>query len=245
MRVSKYVKDYIVKSYETDCHGFLRLLSLMNLLQDVAIEHADSFGLGLENCLEKNLSWVGSNYLLEISRFPKLHEHFKIETWPAEKKLWGAVRDFLVYDESGNVIIKGSSQWVLIDVVRRRPVMLEKYFPDYETLGERVINTDFPKIPALPRETNRCDFMVRFDDIDVNNHVNNAVYPLWASESISHEYRLNHRPCEIELCFKKEALYGETVTVATYHEADESLHSICDKNSGAELAQCRIVWTEA
>ena len=40
MRVSKYVKEYTVRSHEADCHGFLRVLSLMNVLQDIAVEHA-------------------------------------------------------------------------------------------------------------------------------------------------------------------------------------------------------------
>ena len=64
MRVSKYVKEYTVRSHETDCHGFLRVLSLMNVLQDIAVEHAESFGLGLRDCLKQNLAWVGSNYLV-------------------------------------------------------------------------------------------------------------------------------------------------------------------------------------
>lgn len=242
MRVSKYVKEYTVRSHETDCHGFLRVLSLMNVLQDIAVEHAESFGLGLRDCLKQNLAWVGSNYLVQIMRMPKQNEVIKIETWPAEAKLWGAVRDFVVKNESNDEIIKASSQWVLIDVERRRPVMIKKYFPDYEAVHERVIETDFPKIPAVSEATNRVEFKVRFDDLDVNQHVNNTVYPLWASESLDDEYRLTHFVQEMEICYKKEALYGETVVVLSDLHNDVSLHSIRDKKSGDELAQCRIRW---
>ena len=52
MHISKHVKNYTVKSHEVDCHGFLRLLSLMNILQDIAVEHADTLGVGLDICKE-------------------------------------------------------------------------------------------------------------------------------------------------------------------------------------------------
>ena len=145
-------------------------------------------------------------------------------------------------DESGKPIILASSQWVLIDAKRRRPVMLSKYFPDYEAFGERALKTDFPKLPTVGESASKTSFKVRFDDIDVNGHVNNTIYPLWASESVDKDYRMTHLPSEIELCFKKEALYGETVDVFTEQTEDESLHSICDTKSGDELAQCRIKW---
>ena len=238
----KYHKEYTVKNYEVDCHGFLRILSLMNILQDIATENADLLGLGLEICREHNLSWVGSNYLIQILRMPKLNEHMKITTWPAEKKLWGAIRDFIITDESGAPIIKASSQWVLIDFVRRRPVMLNKYFPDYNCLEERVLETEFPKIDIAEDGADIKEFSVRFDDIDVNEHVNNSIYPLWASESVAPNFRKTHLPAQIEVAFKKEALYGEKVTVSTIMNDDVSGHVIRDKNSGDELALCRIKW---
>jgi acyl-ACP thioesterase len=216
----------------------------MNILQDIATENADLLGLGLEICREHNLSWVGSNYLIQILRMPKLNEHMKITTWPAEKKLWGAIRDFIITDESGAPIIKASSQWVLIDFVRRRPVMLNKYFPDYNCLEERVLETEFPKIDIAEDGADIKEFSVRFDDIDVNEHVNNSIYPLWASESTDSAYRLKHLPAELEICYKKEALYGEKVEVRTKQNESESLHTIYDKESGAVLADCRIVWRE-
>ncbi len=242
MQVVKYQKTYVVRSYEADCHGVLRLLSLMNILQDIATENADALGLGFVECQKLNLAWVGSNYLLHIERMPKINETFTVTSWPAEAKLWGAVRDFVVTDANGEIIIKASSQWVLIDYVRRRPVMLKKYFPDYVALNERALATDFAKMPEIIGEGELHSYKVRFDDIDVNQHVNNAVYPLWASESVHHDYRMTHIPQELEITFKKEALYGETVEVLTQHEGDESRHSIRDKTTQEELALCRIKW---
>lgn len=242
IQVSKYIKEYVVKSYEADCHGFLRILSLMNVLQDIACENADVLGFGFARCHEHNLTWVGSNYLVKINRLPRIDEHFMIETWPAVGKLWGAIRDFCIKDMQGNVMATASSQWVLIDCERRRPVALSKYFPEYAFLNERAMDDDFHKLPEIETPDLVTEFAVRFDDIDVNNHVNNAVYPVWASESVDSRFRLQHTPQELEICFKKEALYGEKVEVLTKANESESWHVIRDKNSGAELAECHFKW---
>ena len=241
-QVSKYIKEYVVKSYEADCHGFLRILTLMNVLQDIACENADVLGFGFDKCHESGVAWVGANYLIKINRLPQINEHFKIETWPAVGKLWGAIRDFCMKDMQGNVLLTASSLWVLIDYARRRPVALSKHFPEYSFLNERAVDEDFHKIQLTKTPDTTTEFAVRFDDIDVNNHVNNSVYPVWASESVAQEFRVTHLPQEMEMCFKKEALYGERVEVLTEMNGTESIHVIKDKSSGDELAECRFVW---
>lgn len=244
VKVFKYKKEYAIKSHEADCHGFLRISSLMNILQDMAAENADILGLGFAVCHENNLAWVGSNYLIKIQKMPLMNEKIVVQTWPAEAKLWGAIRDFEIRNESGEVIITASSQWVLVDYVRHRPVLLKKYFPNYEPLNERVINTDFPKMKEVSEPYEVSVFKVRFDDIDLNRHVNNAVYPVWASESVDKEFRMKHTVREIELAFKKEAVYGEKIEVLTQMSAEESLHTIRDCSGKDVLAICRIVWSE-
>lgn len=244
MITTKYKKEYVVKSYEADCHGFLRLLTLMNLLQDAATESANILGFGFEKCAELGLTWFGSDYFIQIDRLPKMSESFVIETWPAETKLWGAIRDFKIYDSCGKEIIKVSSQWVLIDLARMRPVPLSKYFPDYEPLAERALPVEFMKIKEPDTFCVEDEIKVRFDDIDINNHVNNSIYPLWASECVDTDYRMRHCPAEIEINFKKSAVYGENVLILTSLDKDESFHSIRKTDRTTELSRCRIKWKE-
>ena len=47
-------------------------------------------------------------------------------------------------------------------------------------------------------------FKCRFDDIDENQHINNAVYAVWATESVGYEYRDAHVLRGIELNYKRE-----------------------------------------
>ena len=244
MVISKFEKEYIISSYECDRNENLRLLTLMNILQDAADGHATALGLGLDYCLSKGLAWVGSNYHLQILRLPKMHEKIRLLTWPAVEKKLGAIREFLLLDDKGKPIIKASSQWILIDAARRKPITLRENLPMYQVIDERVIETDFAKIPEPQRIDEKSEFFIRFDDIDLNDHVNNAVYPLWASEAVGIEFRSIHTPSEIEISFKKEGLYGENVSVETEINHLVSVHSIKASGDGRELARVRILWKE-
>lgn len=165
-----------------------------------------------------------------------------MQSWPAVEKKLGAIREFLVQSENGDTLIKASSQWILIDAARRRPIALRENLPMYQVIGERVIDTDFPKISEPQKIDEAAEFFIRFDDIDLNNHVNNAVYPLWASEAVGIDFRAAHTPAEIEIAFKKEGLYGEDIRVETEFDNLTTIHRIKATGDGRELARVRICW---
>lgn len=240
--MDKFVKQYNIRTYECDKNSNLRILTLMNILQDMADSHATDLHLGLEFCLSQGLAWVGSNYHIKINRLPTLHETIKVTTWPAAEKKIGAIRDFVVEDEEGNQIIVASSQWILIDFNKKKPVSLREHLPFYQIIDERVLETDFVRLPELERVDCSRQFKVRFDDIDINKHVNNAVYPLWATEAVDYDFRDAHIPAEIEIAFKKECHLQETVEVKTQMTDMISITSITSLTDGRELAKLRIHW---
>ncbi len=99
------------------------------------------------------------------------------------------------------------------------------------------------EIDELSRVDEETKFRVRFDDIDLNRHVNNAVYALWASEAVDPEFRLTHTPYRIEIQFRKEGLIGEKIMVSTECNAAITCHSIKTYDGdNRELARARIEW---
>lgn len=217
----------------------MRLVAVLNVLQDMADSHANLMGLGFDYCHEHGLAWVGANYHLKIERLPKWGEEILIQTWPAQEKKLGAVRDFRVVDEAGNDIIIASSQWILIDFARKRPVAIREHLPFYQVVDDRILETDFLKIFEPEKIDYVKDFEVRFDDIDINGHVNNAVYPLWALESIMPEYREKKQIAELEIAFKKEGFLGQNIKVEVSFDENVSTHII---KAELELSRIKIFW---
>ena len=242
--MEKYTKSYNLRTYECDKNGYLRFVTLFNILQDMADSHATDLGLGMEYCLSKGFAWVGANYHIKIERMPKLHENIKIITWPSEERKIGAIRDFAVYDDSDNLIITATSQWILIDFARKRPILLKDNLPEYTVINEHSMVSDFEKIPVPTRVDVEKNFSIRFDDIDINMHVNNSLYPLWASETLDYSFRDEYVPSEIEISFKKEGHLGEDVNIVSQVDGTQTIHSIKALSDNRELASLRINWTK-
>lgn len=240
--MDKYIKEYNLCTYECDKNGYLRIVTLFNILQDMADSHASDLGLGMEFCISKGFAWVGANYHLKINRLPKTHENIKIITWPSEQRKIGAIRDFAVYDSQNNLIISATSQWILIDFARRRPIALKDNLPEYKVIEEHSLISNFEKLPTPTRKDYEKTFSIRFDDIDINMHVNNSFYPLWATETLDHTFRDNYLPSEIEISFKKEGHLDEDVNVITQHEDLQTIHLIKATGDSRELSNIRIKW---
>ncbi len=240
--MEKFEKEFQIRSYECDKDGFLRIVTLMNILQDAADLSATLLGFGFDFCIQSGLAWVGTNYHIKIKRLPKVHEKIKVQTWPSGENKFMALRDFVVFDDSGDEIIKATSQWVLVDVNKKRPVSLNQYLPDYMYIDERVLGTSFDKLASLESSSCQKQFEARFDDIDLNCHVNNAIYPLWAAESLPLEFYADRLPQEIEISYKKECLYGQKVLVHSNIEGDVTRHSIVCIDEPKGLADVRILW---
>ncbi len=242
--MEKYVKEYNLRTYECDKNGYLRIVTLFNILQDIADSHATDLGLGMEYCLSKGFAWVGANYHIKINQMPKTHEYIKIITWPSEQRKLGAIRDFAVYDNNGNLIITATSQWILIDFKRKRPISLKDHLPEYTVINEHSLISNFEKLPTPSKDDYKKTFSIRFDDIDINMHVNNSLYPLWASETLSSEFRDEYLLSEIEISFKKEGHLGEDIQVTTEQNKEETIHSIISLNDNRELSNVRIKWVK-
>lgn len=249
-----YFTKHSVKSYECDSVGNLRAPIIMNLFQNTAELHISSIGLGVEFCRELDLAWVASKYHIKIHRYPQAKEKIRIKTWMSAKSPVVVTKQFAVFDQKGDIIIKASSQWSLISFSKRKLVSLSDNLPWFRIINISLLmqakallriiklpkNDTFPKIKAVEDKQFEARQSVKREHIDFNKHVNNAFYLKWAIESAEQKFEGNHQPAEIRIDFKKEAVYGEVVTISTQIDELDSLHIIATEEK--ELARVQIRW---
>ena len=240
--IEKYSKNYEIRSYEVDKDKKLRLLTLFNILQDISDTHAEKIGVGYSFCLKEGLAWVGAGYHAKINRLPTWRDQVTITTWPSGNTAATAYRDSMLSDEAGNPLVLVSSQWALIDVARLRPVALAKHIDMSLWRDDRAIDTTFPAILPPERTDFEKTFYVRYDDIDINNHVNNAVYPVWASEAVPFEFRKQHDLAEIRVAFKRSAVLGDIISIETQIDEDRTRHLIKSAEGDRVFALVEINW---
>ena len=224
--ITKLIKERKLKTYQCDRYGLLRPLSLMNKLQGLAGTHAEMLGVGREQCATHNVAWVLTHMFVDIVDMPRAEEKLVYSTWPSVTSAVRSERDFEVKDANGKLKLRAISQWVLIDLHTRRPVRITDFLPDWQGLPERVWDREFDKgTDFIPTKT--CVMACRYDDIDVNQHVNNSVYTIWATESVGFEYRNAHKLRGIDLYFEHEINpHTPTVRVEVAFDGNITRHKI-------------------
>ncbi|NMA32551.1 MAG: hypothetical protein GX944_01310 [Alphaproteobacteria bacterium] len=203
--INKYTENKIVKTYQCDRHGFIRPIILMNYLQDVADSHAELLGVGRKFCIKKSIAWVVTHYLIDIIKLPSESDKLIISTWPVDNGPLKAIRDFEIHGSDGQLMIRATSQWILIDTVARRPLRLTDCLPaDWSCNTNRALDLPFDKFPDFISTEKDTLFSICYDDVDINQHVNNAIYAKWATESVGVKFRDTHSLRKLFINFKKE-----------------------------------------
>jgi medium-chain acyl-[acyl-carrier-protein] hydrolase len=249
-----YRKEFSIHTYESDFEGRARLVSLLNFLQDAAGDHATLLGWSVLDLFKKNMTWVLSRYHVRILRYPAWGERLEVVTWPSGRHGYFALRDFDVTDGNGKPVLFGTTSWMVIHLGRKQPVRLDELFPTNVFLEKRALADDFAPLPTVEKAEREVPFRVEMGQLDLNKHVNNAVYIQWALEALPEDILSRCRPIETEVSYRAEAFYGDTVvsrvqSVPGSAPADDDpgagsvfLHQIVNTSTGAELARLRTRW---
>ncbi len=240
--MSIYQKTYKITSYECDKNGFLRIRTLFNLFQDLADNHADEMGLGYKFCSPRRLGWIGGAYHVRVAKWPTWNDCLTLKTWPSKSTGVTGIREFSLQDDAGNDIVMASSQWVLVDTERMRPVSVEKNVGTYALNPVRAVDSNFEKLVAPERTDASMVEVIRQDDIDLYGHVNNAVYPTWVLDALPNGFLDKNEIAELQIQFKRSAKWGDDVLVEGELNGMESLHRIGDKSGTVEFARVKILW---
>lgn len=239
--MNKFQKKHIVSSFECDSRLRLRIRSLFNLFQDLADIHANEMGLGYRYCHERQLAWIGAGYHVRIHRLPRWEEEITLSTWPSEATSVAGIRDFCVTDKSNHKLIVASSMWIVLDLNRMRPVSVAKHMPAYELFPERALESDFSKPTPLTRVDDTRIFNVHADEIDLYNHVNNAVYPTWILDAFDEAFLTTHELSELKITFKNPAKRQDQIVMETQIEGPTTRHVI-RSNDGKIFADITALW---
>ena len=206
--------EYTVKLSEIGKGNKATNKAILSYLEDIGGIHSNKAGYGIFEIEQTHLSWILLGWKLQVIRRPKYAEKIKIRTWSKGVVKLYTYRDFEVYDEQGNLIIKASSKWVLLDtekgkIVRIEPEIINKYEPE---VGRDVMGIDeFEKIKEPDEYQFETEYVVRRADIDVNAHMHNLNYIELANEALPEEVYKGALFNDVRITYKKEIKFGDCV----------------------------------
>jgi acyl-ACP thioesterase len=236
---------FALKSYELDYRRRLPIAVMYRFMQEAAENHAVDLGWDTETLLSKNLSWFLLRLQLRIERYPEGRQQIEVETWPSAAESRFAFREFRLFSEANpSPFAVGSSCWMLMDIVKQRPVTVAALFdPSLHARSERMVREPLLSARGAIARTFSKDFPVRLSDLDLNNHVNNLHYVEWLVEAVPEGVLRERQIAGLDIEYKKQIQYGDTVRVVASEISPGSfLHAMTSMTTGAEVFKASSVW---
>lgn len=239
-----WAQTYPVKYYELDINKVLKPSALMNFLQDMATKNAEMLGFGPTFVFENGYAWFLIKYHMEFDDYPCDLDEIVIKTEPRGITKIIANRDFEIRTAENKRLGRIASQWMLVDIGSRSVLPLAKVAPQLMLFEKREDDLQFTKIPAPENYNFEKNFDIRFDDIDINRHVNNSNYIVWAFEALPYEFRGKYKLKTLDVVYKKEIAYGHSVISQAVLDVENktSIHVVKNASNGEDLCLVNACW---
>jgi acyl-ACP thioesterase len=249
MEPNVWHQNFTIRSYEVDCHGRLSIVSVFNFMQEAASQHADALGVSIQQLLSENNTWLLSRIKIKMDAYPAWNDRLTVHTWPSGVQRLFALRDFELKDHRGHTVGAALSAWLVLDTVKKRPVRVGPLVERLKPIdGEHILPDRLDKLPALETPAHERVFQVRYRDLDINQHVNNASYVEWMLEGMPAGDQSELVLAELEINFMAESFLQDRI-IAQCNPLDarkrEFRHRLIREADGQELVRAWTVWRSA
>ena len=233
-----YSERFALRTSDFDMNGKIKPSAVLDLFQEVAGTHANKLNIGFENLIEKQLLWVLVKVKFEVVNDIKMHTAVIVKTWPLKPSRVTLQRDYLIEDENGNVLIKGTSEWVTMNIETRRLAISNDIYPLEEFCDDRAFEEKISKIPDF--ETQKENKISPTPcEIDINLHVNNIRYADYVMNLVGFDPQKDIKQFQID--FHREVKMQDNLCIKINEEEKTVLaKGISEENE--KMFSCRIIY---
>lgn len=208
-----YKKSFHVSIRHCDKYGRLKAAELFNFMQECAVTHANFMGVGMEEMLARNMTFVLSRLQINLLDVPTLGDDISILTYPAGRERLFYMRDFEITSD-GKKVAEGRAMWIVINLKTRRPVRDREFGKDFPLFVNENVQLTNPAKPTIGEDAVELrKFRVGYSDVDILKHANSSRYLAWVCDSLGSEYFSDGSPYSIVVNYTSELLEDEYVTI--------------------------------
>lgn len=238
--MSIYSEKIKLKYDDISKSNSLNIKSLIKYFGDIAGAHSSICGYGLNDIPNTHITWLLLDWKVKMFSHPPYGEELTINTWPRVIQKFYSYRDFEVFDRKNNLVAIASSKWIMINTETKRiekitDTVVNAYGVEQKSVFEEPLD-EKPKIP----NNLELDFTysIQRRDIDINDHVNNLHYIDYALETLPEDVYNTNEFNNIEIHYKKEIKYGETINC--YYSFENSKHIVTIKSNDDSILHAII-----
>lgn len=247
--MKKHKITFQVPYYDTDKSGRVTTYNILRYFEETSSSHTDTFSNVDGGINSLNYGWMLYRWKLKINEYPKAKDKVQVETWVSKVDRFYIYREFRLLNDEDEVLGVASTVWIMVDMKKKRPVRIQKTFINMLKIIDESNFTEFEDFKDKLEIINNLEFKVRRSDIDYNNHVNNTKYLLWIVESVPNYIYEDYMMTELEIIYKKEIKYGETI-LSGHTKANKNgeqtlfTHEISGKENGNKHAYGISKWVK-
>lgn len=234
-----------LKTYELDHRSEMPLWVIYRFLQEAAEYNAVDLGFDTESMLKRSLTWLLVRLQLRVGSVPTQRTTVRAESWPSGVQSRFALRDFrLWWDGATEPFAVASSAWMLLDMQRKRPVVVEGHVGRaHLKRTEHMVLEPFPSINPSGHPDFTMDLKVRRADLDINDHVNNTHYAEWIAEAVPESVWRSSSITALDIEYKRAVQFGETIRIDSYAvDGSTYLHRMRGSGGRGDVVMARTVW---
>lgn len=219
-----------------DRYGRLKPSAVLSLFQEAATVQAGVMDIGHDAMERRGVFWAVIRTYYEVIQQPQLYTSVQVRTWPHSPSRFLFQRDYIVTSLDGEMLLRGTSEWVLMSLETRSFVNLDSVYepPDY-LLDEK----NFAKKPRKIQDFDTAGdkpFVVvpPYTAADINGHVNNTVYADYPFDAI--KPGKDHGIESFQIDFRHEVRTGEPLCIYTSRGEDVILTKGVDEGGETVFA---------
>lgn len=204
-----------IRAFDVDANNRIKLSTIFDYFQDAASNHAEELKVGYSNLYKKGYFWVLYWAKLDFLIYPKVMDEVKIQTWGKKQFKFYSMRDFLMLDSNGEISCKATTAWLFLDAKSGRPKIMPEIFPEVTFLEGKSALDELPEKFKNILDTERIfSKEIKYSDIDLNEHVNNAKYIELLNDCYDDKFHNSHRTKSLTTLFLSQAKFGDSLQVS-------------------------------
>ena len=242
-----FKQQYTIVASEMDITYHITPNAIMLYFQDCFARYLTQHHLAAFDIIKQNKIWVITEFDLNYrGERPLWGEDISVELNFTEISSIRIYVDFRILNHRGDVFADGTSSWVIIDSVSKRP------FPAKEMLQKGgIVGSAEGRTKILPHISDQKEFYkevehtVNVTDLDFNGHVCNRSYLSIAMATAPMDFIKTTTPKRFSIKFVRESFMGEVLTCKVYKAGDCDnvyWHSIMN-GDGKDICTIYSEWT--
>lgn len=247
--ITKYKEQIKIYNHYTNYKGHLFIKTLCDLFNDVAEGQTERLGVDVGTLNHLGQTWMLHRLHIQIFKMPHKEEVVCLETWPSGIDRLFALRDYRMLRQDGEVLVNATSEWMLIDLKRRRPLRQTEKVVEMSTthqIEKLKLEPLFDGKEKIPEMEEARRFTATFDHIDFNGHVTQASYMRWLTNSLPFDFLKNHILMEVEVVYEHEIMPDSDIR--SFYMAEQSgekvvvTHQVKDMTGEKLHCVAKSVW---